>query len=146
MSALVAGSADSRTGWDLVEIVGSTALVIWVAHVYAHGIGESIGRNQSLHGPDLAAIARGELPILLAAVAPSLALALGATGVLGESRAISLALGLGLLTLYVEGIRYARIERVGTPGTVVVVALNLALGCLVIGLKVFVDVKTRPRA
>jgi hypothetical protein len=135
MATLTAGSGGVRDLWELAAIVTTTVIVLWIAHVYAHGLGESIEAGHSLDGREFAAIARRELAIPLAAVAPLLALALGAAGLLRESRAIWLAVGIGLATLAAQGIRYARAERLGPTGTLVAVAVNLALGLVIVGLK-----------
>ena len=80
-------------------------------------------------------LAGRELGILLAVVPPSLALLLGAVGVLDETASIWLALGVGLLALALEGVRYARIERLGVAGTLLVMAANTGIGLLVVLLK-----------
>jgi hypothetical protein len=72
---------------------------------------------------------------LLAVVPPSVALLLGAVGVLDESASIWLALAVGLVALALEGLRYARVERLRLTGTLLVVAANTALGLLVVVLK-----------
>jgi hypothetical protein len=138
MATLTALYASERDPWRLAVIVWSTALVFWVAHLYAHGLAESISRRQRLSGSELAAIARRERGILLAAVLPSSVLILGAIGRVRESRCVWLALGVGLATLGVEGVRYARLETLGRLATLVVVTSNLALGLLVVLLKVAV--------
>lgn len=135
MATVAAGSKGALDPWPLVTIVLATAVVLWVAHVYAHGLGESIARGRRLDGPELLAIARRELAIVLAAVVPTAALLLGAFDVVREETAVWLALAAGLVTLSVEGLRYARLERLGAGGTAVVVGVNLALGLLVVGLK-----------
>ena len=112
MSTIVAGSAD-HTGWDLTTLVASTALVIWIAHVYAHELGESIERHHRLDWRGLRGIATRQLPILAAALVPTVMLSLGAAGILHENRAIWAAIGVGLATLGIQGARYARVERLG---------------------------------
>ena len=42
---------------------------------------------------------------------------------------------LGTVTLAVQGVRYARAAALSRPATVAVVALNLALGLLIVGMK-----------
>ncbi len=49
-----------------------------------------------------------------------------------------LALGLGVAALAVQGVRYARLERLSKTGTAVVVGLNLVLGLSIVILKVLV--------
>jgi hypothetical protein len=138
MATVTAAYGAERDPWRLAVIVWTTALVFWIAHLYAHGLAESISRRQRLTGPELARIARRELGILLAAALPSSALLLGALGIVREARAVWLALALGLVTLGAEGIRYARLETLSRAATLVIVAANLGLGLLVVALKVAV--------
>ena len=139
MATITAAYATEKEPWKLAALVSSTALVLWFAHLYAHGLSESIALSRRLARKELSAIARRELGILLAAAAPTAALVLGAAGVLAERTAVWLALGMGLVTLAVEGVRYARLERLGRVGTVAAVGMNLALGLLVVLLKVLVE-------
>ena len=60
---------------------------------------------------------------------------LGAIGVFAESTAVWIALGFGVATLAVDGVRYAAAARMGPLGATVSVAINLALGLVIIGLK-----------
>jgi hypothetical protein len=136
MATLTVGYASESHPWKLAELVWSSAFVLWIAHLYAHGLSESITRRLRLRDVGLASIARRELGILLAAAAPSAALLLGALDLVHEDRAVWLALAIGLVTLAAEGIRYARIESLGRLGTFVAIALNLGLGSFVVILKV----------
>ena len=77
-----------------------------------------------------------EVAIPLASILPLAAIALGALGVVRDRTAIWLALAIGVATLAVQGIRYARLERLSRLGTLVSVALNLSLGLLIVALKV----------
>ncbi len=138
MSAIVAAAADN-SDWQLVAVVASTALVIWVSHVYAHGVGESIAVNRRLDWSEFRGIVGRQLPILAAAVIPILALVLGATDLVQETRAIWLALGMGWLALGVQGARYAHIERLARLPTLAVILVNIALGGIVVALKVLID-------
>jgi hypothetical protein len=135
MATVTAGAKGNLGAWELATLVASTALVLWIAHVYADGLGESVARGRRLDGPELGSIARRELAIVLAAVLPAAALVLGALDVLRDETAVWIALAAGLVTLVVEGVRYARLERLGAGGTAAVVGINLALGLAVVGLK-----------
>ena len=135
MATLTAGSVSRPEAWKLAVAVAVTVLVLWAAHVYAHSLGESIRRDKRLDQADLATIARSELGIPLAAVGPIAALVLGSVALLRETTAVWLALTVGLLTLAVQGFRYAQIERLGGTGTVVAVAVNLLLGLTIVALK-----------
>jgi hypothetical protein len=138
MATLTAAYESEPHPWRLAIIVWSTALVFWLAHLYSHGLAESISRRQRLTASELAQIARRELGILLAAALPSSALLLGALGIIREGRSVWLALALGLVTLGAEGIRYARLETLSRRATLAIVAANLGLGLLVVALKVAV--------
>jgi hypothetical protein len=139
MAALAAGAVEHLSPRELIAVVATTSGVIWLAHVYAHTLGESIERGRRLDWAELTAIGRRELPILGAAAAPTAVLILGAVGVIAEEPDIWLAFGLGFVALAVQGLRYARVERLGTAATISVVAANLALGGLVVMLKVLIS-------
>jgi hypothetical protein len=136
MATLTAAYATETHPWKLAGIVLSAALVLWIAHLYAHGLSESIVQERHLSRDELSAIVRRELGIPLAAAAPTAALVLGAIGLFGETTAVWLALAVGLVTLTAEGVRFARLEGFGLVGTVVAMGLNLALGLLVVAMKV----------
>ena len=136
MATLTAAYAGEKDPWKLAAIVFSTALVLWVAHLYAHGLSESIVEKRHLRRDELRALVRREIGVLLAAVGPVVALLLGALGVVGETTAVWLAMGAGLLTLAGEGVRFGRMESLGPAGMVVATGLNLGLGLLVVALKV----------
>jgi hypothetical protein len=136
MGALVAGSKGEADPAHLGAIVTGTVVVLWLAHVYSDALGETITRGRRLDRQELTDVARRELAIPLAAVAPVGSLVLGAVGVLRETTAIWIALVIGLGTLAAAGIAYARIERLGRGGTLIVVAVNLAFGLALVALKV----------
>ena len=119
-------------------VVVSTVLVLWVAHLYAHGLSKNIVKDRRLSSDELFAIVRRELGIVLAAAAPAAVLVLGAIGLFKETTAVWLALAVGLVTLAAKGVRFARLEGLGRAGTVVAMALNVALGLLVVALRVAV--------
>jgi hypothetical protein len=137
MAALTAGGpAFEDKPWRLVIVVATTALIFWLAHIYAHGLGESIALGHRLDRPELGAIARRELSILLAAILPTLALILGALGVIGHATAVWLAIGVATATLAAQGVRYAQVESLSRRGTVIAVSVNLGLGLAIVAVKV----------
>jgi hypothetical protein len=138
MAAVAAASAGDREGWQLPVVVVGTVVVVWLGHVYAHGLSESIARGRRIDLTELAGIGRRELPIPLAAVAPAAVLLAGAAGAIREQTAIWIALAVCLAALAVQGARYARIETLGRLATVAVILANVALGLLVVLLKLLV--------
>jgi hypothetical protein len=107
MATLTAAYATEKHPWKLAVIIATTRSVLWIAHLYAHGLSASIEQSRRLSRAELVAILRRELGILLAAAAPTIALLLGASGVFAETAAVWLALAIGLVTLAVEGLRFA---------------------------------------
>ena len=137
MAALTGGAPTfEHEPWRLLIVVVATAVIFWFAHVYAHGLGESLARGRRLDLPELVAIARREVSILLAVVLPALSLLLGALGVIGDAAAVWLAVGAGAATLAAQGIRYARLERLGPFAAALTIAVNVGLGLAIIAIKV----------
>ena len=140
LSVLVAGvRAYPSDAGRIALLVVVTSLVFWVAHVYAHGISQSIAEEDRLSLAELREIARHEGSIVEAAFPPLVALLLGAFGVVSTQTAVWIAFALGLVVLFVEGLVIARVERLGALGTVAIVAANLALGLALVGLKLVLN-------
>ncbi len=138
MATLTAAYAGQKDPWTLAGIVASASVVLWFAHLYAHGLSESIVRNRRLARDELRALFGSELGILLAAIVPTTALVLGAVGVFRETTAVWLAIGVGLATLGAEGFRFARLEHLDRAQTVAAMGINLAVGLLIVAMKVLV--------
>lgn len=137
LAAVTAGaSAFEHDLWRLAAIVGISVLILWVAHVYAHGLGESLTLGRRLTGSEFTSIAGRELSIAFAAVLPLAAIVLGALGVFDDRTAVWIALGIGVAGLAVQGVRYARLGRLGLIGTAVSIASNVGLGLLIVAAKV----------
>ena len=83
-------------------------------------------------------MARRELAIVAAAVAPVAALVLAAFGVVGAQTAVWLVLAIGVVTLSVQGARYATIEQLDRTGKVAVIALNVFLGLVIVSLEALI--------
>jgi hypothetical protein len=75
---------------------------------------------------------------VLAAVPPVAAIALGAIGIVPHDTAIALSLAVGTATLGAQGLRYARLERLGFTGSLLTVMLNLAIGLALVAAEVFI--------
>jgi hypothetical protein len=135
MATITAGSQGETDIGRLAAVVVVTVLVLWAAHVYAHALSESLEHRRPLGRANLADVARRELSIPAAAAAPVAVLLLAPLGVLGEKTALWLALGVGVVTLGVQGWRYAAIEQLDRSGTIAAIAVNLFLGFVIVGLK-----------
>ena len=125
--------------WKIVVLVAVTALVFWLAHVYADSLAHVVSENQHLSLAELRRIGRRESSIIEAAIPPVAAMLLAAVGLLSTRAAAWIAFGLGLGVLTASGLVFARVERLGWLATLVVVAVNVALGVTLVGLKLFVS-------
>jgi len=139
LSVIVTGlKAFPDTLWHVALLVGVTTVVFWLAHVYAHGIAFSLGHDEHLSLAELDHIGRREASIVGAGVPPEVALVLGAAGLLSTQVAIWLAFGLGLVVLGAIGVVFARVEHLSPARSALAIVGNLALGLVLIGLKVWV--------
>jgi hypothetical protein len=140
LTVLVAGvRAFPDDAARIAAMVFVTSVVLWVAHVYAHGLSHSVAHDESLSLAEMRTIARREGSIVEAAVPPLAALLLGAVGLVSTTTAVWIALGLGLTVLAVQGVVFARAERLGWPATVLVMAINVSLGLALVALKLLLS-------
>jgi hypothetical protein len=140
LSVVVAGArAYPHEVGHIAGLVIATTFAFWLAHVYAHALGESVAHDTHLSVPELLHIARREASIMEAALPPVVALLLGAFGVISTQVAVWVAFVLGLVVLAAQGITVARVERLGPLATLAVVAGNVSLGVLLVGLKLAVS-------
>ena len=140
LAVLVAGAkAYPTAAGKIAALVAITSVVFWLAHVYAHSLARSVAKDEHLSLAELRHIARHEGAIVEAALPPLGALMLGAFGLVSTRASVWLAFGLGLAVLAVQGIVFARVERLGRFGTLAVVTANLGLGVLLVGLKLLVS-------
>ncbi len=139
MSVLAAGAKPyEHKLWRLVVLAGVSVIVLWLAHVYSHGLGESLKMGRRVTIAELSSIARREDSVVAAAILPLAAIALGAAGVLPERSSVQLALWLGMVALTAQGIRYAQLERLSRSATFVTIGLNLAIGLGLVALEVLI--------
>jgi hypothetical protein len=136
LAVIVAGArAYPHASGHIAALVAVTATALWLGHVYAHGLGQSVALDRRISLAELRHIARREGSIIEAALPPIGALLLGAFGAVSTRVAVWAAFALGLLVLAAEGMAIARAERLGWLGTLAVVAANLSFGVLLVGLK-----------
>lgn len=140
LAVVVAGArAYEHEAGHIAGLVVVTVLVFWLAHVYSHALAHAVAHDEHLSRSELQRIARREASILEAAVPPVAALLLGAFGIVSTKLAVWAAVVLGLVVLCAQGITFARVERLGRLGTLAVVAANLGLGVVLVGLKLLVS-------
>jgi hypothetical protein len=140
MAVLVdAAGSYKHTLWRLDALVAISVVVLWLGHVYAHALGESLRVSRRLTLAELRSVARREYSMVLAAVAPLAVVSLGAAGLLASSHAIWLALAIGIFTLEVQGVRYVRLERLRLTQALVAVVINALIAFAFVTAKVLIS-------
>jgi hypothetical protein len=139
--ATIVGAAEAfkHGAGHIAILVLVTACVFWLAHVYSDAIADSLTRGQRLSWAELREIAARESSIIEAAVIPVLLLAGGTLGLYSVRASVWLAFIGGLGVLIAEGLAFARAERLGVVASLAVVAANLTLGLMLVGLKLWVS-------
>jgi hypothetical protein len=135
MATIAAGAHTGTSSSALATVVGVSVIVLWIAHVYSNGLAESLQRGRRLDAAEILEIARHELAMPLAAVAPVASLVLAALGVVSDVTGVRLALGFGVVTLAFQGLRYAALEDLRPLGAVFSVGLNVLLGLTIVVLE-----------
>ena len=111
----------------LAAVVATTSVVLWLAHVYAHALAESVSEEQPMRARRLVDVGRPRGDDRPGGRRPCAAAVLGALDVLKDSTALRLAVWLGVGTLRCRAPR-ARIEQLGGLATLAVIGTNLTLG------------------
>jgi hypothetical protein len=119
-------------------VVITSSLVFWLAHVYAGVLGHHLRLGHGFSWSRVGAIARHEWPILASGIPPAIVLALGTIGLFERDTAFWLAIGVGIASLVLWGVAYAREQGYHTMVVALAGALNGLLGLVIVALKVLV--------
>jgi hypothetical protein len=115
-----------------------TAVVFWLAHVYARVLAESISHHRRLDRTEVREVLRHDWPLVEVTLPLLLILALGVLDVVPDRAAILLAMLTALVELAAAGAYAARTSGAGRRGTVLSAVIAVALGSGVVLLKAFV--------
>lgn len=139
LSVIIALSKSGKAEADIMlGGVAITSLVFFVVHVYADVLAERVKEPERSWSSLAREIGHHEVAILEAAILPAIPLLLGTFGVLDREAASWSAIGCGLLSLFGWGILVGRALGYGTLRGLAFGAANIALGGLMVVLKVLV--------
>jgi hypothetical protein len=115
-----------------------TSFVFWIVHIYADTLASRV-EFPARSWLDIAGEhASEEIGILEAAILPSIPLLLGVAGILERRAAGWAAIGMGLIGLFGWGVAVGHALGYRRGGPLLFGVLNVALGGLMVGLKVLV--------
>lgn len=116
-----------------------TNAVFWLAHVHARIVAMSVTANRRPRAAEIREEMVRELPLLQACVPLLIPLLLGVLGVFSRATAHWLSIAAGLVALLAWGIVIGRRRGMRWTGTALLAGINLALGLVVVLLKVIVS-------
>jgi hypothetical protein len=113
VTALVAGLSEDDTidAWQILVSVTATTLVFWAAHAYAEVLSKRIVAGRSLSLREIGRALGSEWPMVQSGTPALVALALSALGLCSTDSGVTLAIGLGVGSLFAYGLVLGRRER-----------------------------------
>ena len=118
--------------------VAVSVVVFWIAHVHAGLVARWIRAETRPDRRAMAEVMAHEAPMIESAVPAIVLLLLAWLDVLSTSAAVWTALVYGVVALAVWGVLIACRAGLGVVGVVVVSGVNLALGALIVALKLLI--------
>ena len=135
LTVLVLLKEDRTDPRGAAVILVGTALVFWLAHVYAHLV-PWIAAEGRLGGDRLRETARDQFGILAAVVFPLIPLVLAMVGLMEDRAALRAAIGAGFLVLGAVALWEARVAGLGWARSIGVTAVLVASGIGLLWLEV----------
>lgn len=139
LAVIIALSKSGKAEADI--ILGGvivTSLVFYVVHVYADVLAARVTEPDRSWRSLAREVGHEEIAIVEAAILPSIPLLLGTIGVLEREAASWSAIGCGLVSLFGWGLLVGRALGYGTLRSLMFGTANIALGGLMVVLKVLV--------
>ncbi len=127
LTILVLLEEDRTDPEDAAAILVGTALVFWLAHVYAHLV-PRIAAEGRLRTGRFVETAQDQVGILLSAAVPLIPLVLAMMGLLEDRTGLRAAIAAGVLSLGAFAVREARVAGLGWARS-----LRIATGLVVAG-------------
>lgn len=140
VTALVAGLSEDPDydDEDIVISVVSTAIVFWLAHVYARVLGERLDGDRHRLRALVRTAAGAEAPLVAAAVLPCAALLLGIAGAWSRNTSVTVAISIGVASLFAYGFRFGRRLDHGLATATLIGAANALAGGVIVVLKILI--------
>jgi hypothetical protein len=135
LTILVLLEEDRTDPEDAVAIMAGTALVFWLAHVYAHLVPRIAAEGRLRSGP-LSETARDQVGILVSAAVPLIPLVLATVGLLEDRTGVRAAIVAGILSLGAFAVREARVAGLSWARSLWIAAILVVAGVGLLWLEV----------
>lgn len=138
MAVISTASKDPTLGG--IEIAGwaaATAVVFWIAHVYATIVAAGFARPAEA-GHLLREAMVKEWPLVQGSLIPAAAMLLAPLGLVSTESATYVAVGVGVMILFIAGLAMGTREDLNWGHRLIIGAINASIGVLIVLLKIFV--------
>jgi hypothetical protein len=140
LSMAVISTASKDPALGPLEIAGwaaATALVFWIAHVYATFVTAGFARPSEAKEVLKQAMKR-EWPLVQGSLIPAAAMLLAPLGLVSTESATYVAVWVGVLVLFVSGLAIGSREDLTWRRRLTIGVINALIGMLIVSLKIFV--------
>ncbi len=135
LTILVLLEEDRTDPGDAAAILTATALVFWLAHVYAHLVPRIAQEGRLLTGR-FRETAADQVGVLVAVAIPLTPLVLATLGVVSDQAGLRAGIAVGVLSLAAFAVREARAAGVGWGRSIEIAAILLIAGVGLLWLEV----------
>ncbi|MCB0861932.1 MAG: hypothetical protein KDB66_01820 [Solirubrobacterales bacterium] len=138
MAVIATSAKDPSLGPVLIAFwAAATAVIFWIAHVYADIVAEGYTRFRDA-GQVATTALRREWPLVQGALLPSAAMLLTVVTPLSTDSATWVAMGAGLVVLFATGLLIGTRDQMSWPRRLLIGCVNASFGLIIVGLKVWV--------
>ncbi|HMU25867.1 MAG TPA: hypothetical protein PKA56_04835 [Solirubrobacterales bacterium] len=138
MAVIATSAKDPSLGPVLIAFWAAvTALIFWLAHVYADIVAEGYARFRDA-GQVARHALRREWPLVQGAMIPSVAMLLTVVTPINTDTATWVAMGAGMVMLFATGLLIGARDQMSWSRRIFVGCVNASFGLVIVGLKVWV--------
>lgn len=127
LTILVLLEEDRTAPQDAAAILIATAIVFWLAHIYAHLVPRIAQEGRLLTGR-FRETALDQIGVLVAVTIPLTPLVLATLGVVGDQAGFRAGIAVGVLSLAAFAVREARVAGVGWGRSIAIAGIVLIAG------------------
>lgn len=123
------------TADEVIAAIVSTAVALFFAHVYASGLGRRMVARRRPERTEVKALVVDNLPLLVAVLSPILVLVLAAAGLFSVETALTIAIAVGLVSLFAMGFGFGKTTDHGLPASLGLGVSSAGAGAVIVALE-----------